>query len=93
MIFDFNNVGVFDIFNVTFEIEFQGNTTTQTMGAPQMIVQNQFVNLVEQAANATPPCRVKMRRTVDVFDEFGNKCNKSIEHFVEFKNNAYLNNE
>lgn len=93
MIFDFNNVGVFDIFNVTFEIELQGNITTQTMGAPQMIVQNQFVNLVEQAANTASPCRVKMRRMVDVFDEFGRNCNKSIEHFVGFKNNAYLDNE
>lgn len=92
MIFDFNDVGVFDIFNVAFEIEFQGNTTIQTMGAPQMIVQNQFVNLVEQAANTKFPCRVKMTTTVQVYNEFEH-CLKDIEHFMEFKNNAYLDNE
>lgn len=91
MVFDVNEFGIFDTFIVVFEIESQGNTTTQTMNAPQMIIENEFVNLVQQAIQINSPCRIKMSMTVTVQDDI-NHTAKNIEHFVEFKNNAYLTN-
>lgn len=87
MIFDTNGFdvyGIFDTFAVTFEIESQGSISTQMMDAPQIIAQNQFINLVQQAVQIDSPCRIKMSR-IDT--------TKNIECYVEFKNNAYLNNE
>lgn len=95
MMFDFDgfDVGaIFDSFMVTFEIESQGKTTKQIMNAPQMMIKNQFVNLVQQAVKINSPCRVRVSRTVTVQDEI-NHTTKDIEHYLEFKNNAYLNNE
>ena len=95
MIFDMNGFdtgGIFDTFAVTFEIESQGNISTHMMDAPQIIVQNQFVNLVQQAVQIDSPCRIKMSRIVQIYDGI-NHTTKNIEHYLEVKNNAYLNNE
>lgn len=95
MIFDTNGFdvyGIFDTFAVTFEIESQGSISTQMMDAPQIIVQNQFINLVQQAVQIDSPCRIKMSRIAQIYDNI-NHTTKNIEHYLEFKNNAYLNNE
>lgn len=90
MIFDASNI--FDTFEVTLEIENQGNVETYVNDAPQMIIQSQFIGLVQQAAQVDVPYRIKLSRIVQIYDEF-NHTTKDIEHYLEFKNNAYLNNE
>lgn len=92
MIFNFDNFNIVDIVCASFEIESNGSITMHNMEAPQIVIQNQFINLVQQAANLSQPCRIKLSRIVSIQDTI-NHTTKNIEHFLEFKNNAYLNNE
>lgn len=81
-----------EMFGCTIEIEVDGNTQRQTMQAPQMILTNQFVNLVQQAINTNQKVRVKMSRTAASYGEWDKQWH-NIEHYIEFKNNPYLQDE
>lgn len=94
MFVDFNNpFGTqLEMFGCTFEIEVDGNVQHQTMQAPQMILTNQFMNIVQQSLNTSQRVRVKMSRIAHQYGEWDRKWH-DIEHYIEFKNNPYLQNE
>lgn len=76
------------MFVCTFEIENGQQTQDQTIQAPRIMLEQQFLSYVQQAANASHPARIKMSRKVPVYDSF---CNKWIEreNSIEFMNKAY----
>ena len=77
-----------EVFDCIFEIEQNGNVQRQRMEAPRIMLEQQFIQLVQQAANNTSPIRIKMCRNVPVWNQFENKW-KSIENSVTFANIAY----
>lgn len=80
--------GQMEVFACTFEIEVDKKIQRQTMEAPRIMIEQQFVSLVEQAANSTKPVKVKMSRKVPVWNQFENRWN-DIEHCAIFANYAY----
>lgn len=94
MFVDFGNPfgNQLEMFGCTIEIEVDGNIQHQTMQAPQMILTNQFINLVQQALNTNQKVRVKMSRTAASYGEWDKQWH-NVEHYIEFKNNPYLQSE
>lgn len=94
MIFNFESTfgAPLEMFTCIIEIEVDGNVQRQNMQAPQMILTNQFMNMLQQAINTNQKVRIKMSRTATSYGEWDNK-QHDIEHFIEFKNNPYLQSE
>lgn len=82
----------FELFDVNFEITEGENIRTQRLQAPQMLIEQQFLQLMQQAANLQTPIKIKMSRTEKFYDVFDNKW-LDRENSVAFMNNAYCNSE
>ena len=59
------------------------------MQAPRMLIEQQFLQLIQQAANLQTPIKVKMSRIEQIYDNFDQKM-VDRENSVSFMNNAYL---
>ena len=81
-----------EMFLCNIEVEIDGNINRQTISAPQMILTTQFINIVQQSLNTSQRVRVKMSRMVHQYGEWDRQWH-DIEHYIEFKNNPYLQNE
>lgn len=79
----------FELFDVTFEITEGNNIRNQRMQAPRMLIEQQFLQLIQQAANLQTPIKVKMSRIEQIYDNFDQKM-VDRENSVSFMNNAYL---
>ena len=79
----------FELFDVTFEITEGNNIRNQRMQAPRMLIEQQFLQLIQQAANLQTPIKVKMSRIEQIYDNFDQKM-VDREISVSFMNNAYL---
>ena len=77
-----------EMFACVFEIEANGNIRRQRIEAPRMIIEQQFMSLVQQAANNTTPIRVKMSRMESVWNQFDNVW-VDVENSIEFTNIAW----
>lgn len=90
MFFDFSEQ--LEMYDVIIEIEVDRNIQSQNITAPQMIIVQEFLSLVQQAINTNQRVHIKMTHYVPVYnDETGET--KSMPSTLEFKNNACLNNE
>lgn len=90
--FGFNVEEVLNPFEVNFEIEQAGQPVqTQVTQAPQMFIQQQFLDFVQQAARANFSVRIKMYRNGDVYNDIKDTY-KTMEYSIEFKNKAWLDN-
>lgn len=90
MQFGFNPFGEqFDTYNVSIDIEVDGNSQRQSIGAPKMFIIQQFLALVQQAANTKQCVYIKMSHDVEVRNEWTGKT-KVMQSTLEFKNAAYL---
>ena len=78
----------FQPFVCTFEIENGQNTQKQTIQAPQIMLINQFVSYMQEAAKAPQPVGVKMSRNVPVYDSINDR-QIGREVYIAFINNAY----
>lgn len=78
-----------EIYACTIEIEQNGNVQRTIIEAPRIMLEQQFINLVEQAANSHNPIRVKISREVPIYNNFNNEWTK-IENNIVFENNAYI---
>jgi len=77
------------VYSVSVEI-FDGiNRQFNQMQAPRLVIQNDFLSLVQQAANTLSPIRIIMSRSVPIWDNFENR-QRTIENKIVFKNNAFL---
>lgn len=81
-----------EMFSCNIEAEIDGNISRQTISAPQMILTTQFMNIVQQSLNTNQRVRVKMSRMAHQYGEWDRQWH-DIEHYIEFKNNPYLQNE
>lgn len=79
----------FELFDVKFEITEGNNVRNQHIQAPQMIIEQQFLQLMQQAANLQVPIKIKMSRTEPFYDVFEQKTTER-ENSIVFMNNAYL---
>ena len=79
----------FELFNVKFEITEGENIRTQQMQAPQMLIEQQFLQLIQQATKIQIPIKVKLSRTEQVYDNFDQKF-VDRENSITFMNNTYI---
>lgn len=77
-----------EVFVVAFEVEMNNKIQRQTMQAPRIMLEQQFVSLVQQAYESRVPVRVKMSMDVPIWIQFENKW-VNREHSVEFTNQAW----
>lgn len=90
--FGFSVDEVLNPIEVYFEIEQVGQPVqTQVMQAPQMFIQQQFLEFVQQAAQANFSVRIKMYRMDEVYNDWKDTY-KTMEYSIEFKNKAWLDN-
>lgn len=86
----FNHFQMFDdLYDVIFEITEGDNVRKQQMQAPRIIIEQQFLQLMQQAANVQIPVKIKLSRTEQVFDSFDQKF-VDRENSITFMNNTYI---
>ena len=83
----------FETFDCMIDIEENGNKQRQRMQAPRIMIQQQFTSLVQQAAQANHPVKVRLSRMSQVYDEFGALAyenGKPLERelYISFSNSA-----
>lgn len=80
---------MFEVFTCKMEIEYNSIRKVQTIQAPAIMIQNEFMAVVEEVARAAYPVRVKLSREVPVYSQFDRDWLKR-ECSIEFRNNAYI---
>ena len=84
----FNHFQMFDdLYDVIFEITEGDNVRKQQMQAPRIIIEQQFLQLMQQAANVQIPVKIKLSR-MQIYDNFDQKFIEQ-ENSITFMNNAY----
>ena len=78
-----------EVFECTFDIEVEDRIQHQTVQAPRVALERQFLGLAQQAAKSNKPMRVKMSRQISIYDNFDKKWIVR-ENSVAFANNAYI---
>lgn len=81
-----------EMYDVEIDIEVDGQLQHQTISAPKMIIIQQFLSLIQQAINTNQSVCTKMTTYVPVYSERA-KEERNLPSTLEFKNNAYLDNE
>lgn len=83
---------MFDTFDCIFYVEVDGESRTQKMQAPRIMIEQQFMQLMQDAAGDKRPVRVTLSRDVDCFDKWTSE--KFVrECSIEFKNRRYIDCE
>ena len=86
----FNHFQMFDdLYDVIFEITEGDNVRKQQMQAPRIIIEQQFLQLMQQAANVQIPVKIKLSRTEQIYDNFDQKFIEQ-ENNITFMNNTYI---
>lgn len=82
----FNIFNGFDIEEVIFE-QYVGNQLVhrQQMSGPAVVLQAQFMQMMEQISRAKQPTRIRMVKYDSIWDNFDGQ-RKQIENSIEFKN-------
>ena len=82
----------FETFDCTFDIYIDDNMQTQRIQAPRVMIQQQFLQLAQNAVNDNRAVKIVMRRDVPCYDKWSGKLIVQ-EHSIEFRNNAYVYRE
>jgi hypothetical protein len=77
-----------DLYDVIFEITEGNNIRKQQMQAPRIIIEQQFLQFMQQAANVQIPVKIKLSRTEQIYNNFDQKFIDQ-ENSITFMNNAY----
>lgn len=78
-----------EVFECTFDIEVENRIQHQIVQAPRAALEQQFLSLVQQAAQSSKQVKVKMSRKVPIYDSFDKKWIER-ENSVTIANNAYI---
>ena len=78
------------IYTCQYEIQSSGFIQHQTIQAPRIMHERQFMTLVEQAARSRTPTKIKMSRQESMFDQYS-QAQKNNEYSIVYANNAYIN--
>lgn len=77
-----------EVFNCVFDIESGGAHQRQSMKAPRIMIEQQFMQLVQQAAQDSNPVKIKLSRMAECSSWWDDKTIKR-EVYIVFTNNAY----
>lgn len=83
--------GQFDIFECTIEIDVAGNIHRNTVQAPRILIQQDFLQLVQQAVNDNKPVKIKLSRMIECENEWTGEV-KLREASIAFMNRSYVDN-
>lgn len=83
--------GQFEIFECTIEIDVAGNIHRNTVQAPRILIQQDFLRLVQQAVNDNKHVKVKLSRMVECENDWTGEV-KLREASVAFMNRSYVDN-
>lgn len=80
----------FEVFACTITIDIGDKRQQQTIQAPRVMIEQEFVSLMQQANNNNAPVRITLSRKVPIWSQLQNKW---IEHenSIEFCNLAWQN--
>lgn len=78
-----------EIFECAFDIEVENKLRHSVMQAPRAALEQQFLNLAQQAARSDKPVKIKMGRRIPIFDDFENRWIER-ESSLAIANNAYI---
>lgn len=79
------------IYDCLIEVEITGQVQRQQIQAPSMVIQQQFLQLVQQAVNDSRSVRVKLSRLVECENEWTGEV-KMRDLSIEFMNKRYVDN-
>ena len=82
---------MFTIYECVIEIENNGNIQRHVIQAPRIMIEQEFMSLIQQAVNSPSPISIKVMRNVPIYDNFDNKWVER-EYSVKFMNRAYEKN-
>ena len=77
-----------EVFSCLFEVYVDGQVQRSTMQAPRLMIERQFITLMNKCANVSVPAQVTMTRRYNVWDQYECK-NIERESIMSFANNAY----
>ena len=83
---------MFEVFDCILEIENGNRKQRSQMQAPRIMIQQEFMSLIQQAANVITPVRITMSRKVPIWSQIDNKWINQ-EHNIIFANNAWVKSE
>lgn len=81
----------FEVLDCVLEVEVVGQVQRQQIQAPKIIIQQQFLDLVQQAVNDSRSVRIKLSRMVECEDEWTGEI-KMREASIQFMNRRYVDN-
>lgn len=79
----------FQVYEATLEVNDNGRIQLQRIQAPRVMIEHQFLGLMEQASKVNRPIRIKMSRTEPYFDQYEQR-NIPQESNLIFANNSYV---
>lgn len=75
-------------FSVMFEVMVDDKLEAYIREAPRIMLEHEFMSLVEQAARYTKPVKVRMSRKVPIYDPFDKTTIERVNS-IEFTNKAW----
>ena len=79
-----------DVFTCTFDIDIGDKRQQKTIQAPRIMIEQEFISLVQQANDSPSPIRITMSRKVPIWSQLQNKWIER-EHSIIFQNLAWQN--
>lgn len=77
-----------EVFVCLFEVKVEDQVQKRTLEAPRIMLEQEFMSLVNEAANSNLPISIKMSRKVPIFDQFDQRWIER-ENSIVFTNEAY----
>lgn len=77
------------VYTCTLDVEIDGKLSSQVMQAPRIILEQQFMGIINQAIRSKQPILVRMSRKEPYYNQFENTY-KEQEYSIEFANNPYI---
>lgn len=77
----------FDFYDCAFKIELVDGIQQNNIQAPRIMIEQQFMSLVQQAAQSSLPVKIILSRIVPVYDEFNGEWIER-EVSISFSNSA-----
>jgi hypothetical protein len=78
------------IFSVSITVNVDGNIQKRAIQAPRMMIEQEFISLVQQATQSNEPIKLIMSIKFPLYDEWHDKWNEC-ENSITFTNDAYKN--
>ena len=82
----------FDVYDCMFEVEVNGVKQMQRVRAPRILIEQQFMSFVQDAASDRRPVKITLSREVECVSDWTGECFVR-ENSITFKNRYYEDNE